>query len=332
MEYKNIWVIIEKSDNKPVQVCLEILGKGRELADQKGEKLVAVLIGENNEESAKMLIEYGADEVINVESPLYKHYTTDGFTTVLDQLIDKYKPFAILIGATNNGKDLGGRISARRKLGLVAHCTDIYWNEEKTDLMWVRPTFDGKLYSTILTATLPQIGSLGSNVFRGNKPDASRQGVITNETIELSLEDIRTKVLEFIKNETESGKEVSLKDAKIVVSCGLGIQEEKNIQIVKDFAKLVGGALGCTKPLVDKGWLPQENQVGTTGTKVAPKIYFAFGISGALPHIGGMKKSDLIIAVNNDPDAPIFKTAHYGIVGDLFKVIPALTEELKDIF
>ncbi len=332
MNYKNIWVIIEQAEEKPLSVSLELLGKGREFADEKGEKLVAILIGYQNDETAQSLIHYGADEVINVDSPLYKNYTTDAFTTVLDKLIDKYLPFAILIGSTENGKDLGGRISARKKLGLVAHCTDIYFNEEKTDLMWVRPTFDGKLYSTILTSTLPQIGSLGSKIFRGNKPVFSRTGTIIKEEISLSETEIRTKVLEFIKSTNNDTKELTLDNADVVVSCGLGIQSQENLKLIEDFAKVVGGAIGCTKPLVDKGWLPYENQVGSTGKKVTPKIYFAFGISGALPHLAGMKKSGLIIAVNKDPNAPIFKTAHYGIVGDLFKVIPILTEEFKKLY
>lgn len=334
MEHKNIWVVIEKHEGRALNVCLELLGKGRILADERNEKLVALLMGYENKDLTDTLISYGADEVINVDAKEFEHYRSDSFTAGLDQLIDKYKPFAIMIGATSNGKDLGGRISARRKLGLVAGCTDVYFNEDKTELLWERATFDGKLFSTIITATLPKIGTVGNKTFRGNTPDPSRTGEVINETADVKEEDIRTKILEIIKEVKVTGEGPSLNDASIVVCAGKGIGKKENLSVIEDFAKSLNAAMGCTKPLVDVGWLPYDYQVGSTGKKVTPKIYFALGISGQLQHIAGMEDSDLIIAVNTDPEAPIFKVAHYGIIGDLFKVIPVLKEEflkLKEV-
>lgn len=334
MEHKNIWVVIEKHEGRPLNVCLELLGKGRILADEKNEKLVAVLMGYENKEVANTLISYGADEVINVDAKEFEHYRSDSFVSALNQLIDKYKPFAIMIGATSNGKDLGGRISARRELGLVAGCTDVYFNEDKTELLWERATFDGKLFSTIITATLPKIGTVGNKTFRGNTADPSRTGNIIEENVDVREEDIRTKVLEIIKESKRAGDGPDLEESPIVVSVGKGIGKKENLFIIEDFAKSLNAAMGCTKPLVDSGWLSYGHQVGSTGKKVTPKIYFAFGISGQLQHVAGMEDSDLIIAVNSDPNAPIFKIAHYGIIGDLFKVIPVLKEEflkLKEV-
>lgn len=327
MEHKNIWVIVEKHEGKPLNVSLELLGKGRILADEKGEKLVAVLIGYQNADITKTLIEYGADEVINVDAKEYGHYRSDSFTFVLNSLIDKYHPFGIMIGATSNGKDLGGRISARRRLGLVAGCTDVYFNEDKSELLWERATFDGKLFSTIITSTFPKIGTVGNKTFRGNTPDSSRTGVVIDEKIEMPEEDIRTKVLEIIQEAQKATIGPDMETADIIVAGGKGVGSKDKFAIIEEFAAAVNGAVACTKPLVDAGWMHYDYQVGSTGKKVSPKIYFAFGISGQLQHTEGMKDSDLIIAVNNDPNAPIFQVAHYGIVGDLFKVIPVLKEE-----
>lgn len=328
MEYKNIWVICAHHNGKILPVTIELLGKAAKLAEESNQRAVAVVLGKDNAEFEKELIMCGADDVISVENLIYEHYSTEGYTAEISSLMDKYNPLAVLIPSTNNGRDLAGRLSARKELGMVAGCSDLYFKDDKKTLVWVRPTFDGKLYSSIVTNTFPQLGTVAGRVFRGNKP-VERKGEVIKEKSVVTKEDIKPIILSIKEN---AGKEdIDLENARIVVSGGMGLQSKENLKIIEDFAKLVGGAVGYTKPIIDKGWADESKQVGITGKKVAPKIYFAIGISGALQHVRGIKDSELIIAVNNDPDAPIFKAAHYGIVGDLFEVMPLLTEEFKRI-
>lgn len=333
-DYKNIWVLVEQYEGRPKNVSIELLGKGRELADGRGEKLVAVVIGKDNSESIKEVTAFGADVVIDVEGDEYENYSTDGFTNVMDQLIQKYKPLVVLIGATENGRDLGGRLSARIRGGLVADCIDCYFKDGGDLVYWVRPTFDGKLLSDITIQTLPQIGTVGDKIFRGNQRDDSRVSEVIKESI--STPDIRTQLLKFIKKgeepvEEELGGPLTVDTAEIVVGGGRGITSQEDFQVVIDFAEKIGAAYAASKPLCDVGWVDHDRQIGATGKKIKPKIYFAVGISGAIQHLMGMRDSDLIIAINNDPEAPIFKNAHYGIVGDLYKVLPELGDALADL-
>ncbi len=328
-EYKNIWVVVEKYQGRPKNNAIELLGKGRELADARGEQLVAVVIGSDNEETVKEVTAYGADVVIDVDRPEYKDYSTDGYTHVVATLIEKYNPLVVLIGATYHGRDLGGRLSARLRGGLVADCTDCFFKEGEDTLYWVRPTFDGKLFSNITISTRPQIGTVGDKIFRGNERNDDRTAEVIREDIE--TKDIRTVLLEFLSDAEASSEEDEpspLERASIVVGGGRGVGTKEGYKVIEEFAAKIGGACAATKPLCDAGWVPYELQVGATGKKIKPKIYFAVGISGAIQHLFGMRDSDLIIAVNNDPEAPIFKAAHYGIVGDLFKVLPSLGDEL----
>ncbi len=329
MENKNIWVVLNRDENSVHPHSIELLGKAAELGREMNEEVVGVVIGFENEKINKEAFYYGASKVISVDSKVYEEYSTEGYTHVLSELIDKYNPYAILIPATHNGRDLGGRICARKNLGLVADCVDIVYSSVDKKIDWVRPSFDGKLFSNIRITTTPEIGTVGSKVFKGNKKDESRSGEVIEENIDFNAEDIGTKILEFIKSETK--KSNNLQDAEIVVAGGLGLGSKENWHLIDELAEALGAATACTKPLVDNGWFDKSMQVGSSGARVSPKIYIAVGISGSLQHVAGMKKSNLIIAINNDKEAPIFQNAHYAMVGDLFEIVPELTEAIKNI-
>ncbi|MBP2650543.1 MAG: electron transfer flavoprotein subunit alpha [Firmicutes bacterium] len=328
---KNIWVFMETFTNKSKTVSLELLGKGRELADSRQEKLVAVVIGQEVESAANEAILYGADQVLTVSGADYENYSTDGYTYAMEQLVKSYNPLVVLIGATPNGRDLGGRLSTRLNVGLVAEAIDCYFAADSDEVQWIRPAFSGKLFSKIINKSRPQLATIGSNIFRGNQPDKSRTGDVIAEKIVTPATLIRTVLLNFTSVFAGADKVLTLDNAEIVVSAGRGIGDAEKLALIKDFADSIGAAMGVSKPLVDAGWVPSELQVGVTGKKVAAKLYIACGISGALQHTLGMKDSELIIAINNNPEAPIFKIAHYGIVGDLFKVIPVLKEEFAKL-
>lgn len=328
---QNIWAFIETFANQPKVVSLELLGKGRELADFRKEKLVAVVIGREVEDVAKKAVAYGADQVLTVAGTEYECYSTDGYTYAMEKLIKKYSPLVVLFGATPNGRALGGRLSTRLDVGLVAGSTDCFFSGDSDVVQWVRPTYNGKLFSKIINKRTPQLATISSNIFRGNQPDQSRSGEIIAEEIALPADLIRTSLIHFTPIAAGTDETLTLTNAPIVVSAGRGIGNAENLAFIKDFADSIGAALGVSKPLVDAGWAPSELQVGVTGKKVMSKIYIACGISGAIQHTLGIKDSELIIAINNDPEAPIFKVAHYGIVGDLFKVIPVLKKEFAKI-
>ncbi len=326
-EYKNLWVVIETEEGKAKNVGFELLTPGRQLADQQGEKLVAVVIGKDIEAEAKKAIAHGADQAIVVEGYEYFNYNTDAFSYALEQLIKKYKPSTVLIGATNNGRDMGPRVACRIKTGLTADCTGLGIDEESGNIAWTRPAFGGNLMATILCPnTRPQMGTVRPGVFKKSIPDESRQGEIIHEDIHIPAEDIKVKLMERMKEVAEA---VNLEEAEIIVSGGRGLGKPENFSYIRDLAAALGGAVGASRAAVDAGWIPHAHQVGQTGKTVAPKIYIACGISGAIQHLAGMSGSDTIIAINKDPDAPIFEVADYGIVGNLFDVIPALVEEIK---
>ena len=328
-EYKNLWVVIETEEGKGKNVGFELLTPGRQLADEKNEKLVAIVIGKNVEAEAKKAIAYGADEAILVEGDEYFNYNTDTFSYALEQLINKYKPSTILIGATNNGRDMGPRVACRIKTGLTADCTGLSIDEESGNMAWTRPAFGGNLMATILCPnTRPQMGTVRPGVFKKGVLDESRTGEIIREDIHMDAKDIKVELLERIKEVAEA---VNLEEAEIIVSGGRGLGKPENFSYIRDLAAVLGGAVGSSRAAVDAGWIPHAHQVGQTGKTVAPKIYIACGISGAIQHLAGMSGSDTIIAINKDPDAPIFEVADYGIVGSLFDVIPALIEEIKKL-
>ena len=328
-EYKNLWVFLETEEGKAKNVGYELLTPGRRLADETGEKLVAVVIGKDTEEVVKNAVAYGADQVLVVEGYEYFNYNTDTFSYALEQLITKYKPSIVLIGATNNGRDIGPRVTCRLRTGLTADCTGLDIDEETGNMAWTRPAFGGNLMARILCPdTRPQMGTVRPGVFKKGEKDETRTAEVIYEDIHLEADKVKTKLLERVKEVAEA---VNLEEAEIIVSGGRGLGEAKNFSYIRELAEVLGGAVGSSRAAVDAGWIPHAHQVGQTGKTVAPKIYIACGISGAIQHLAGMSGSDTIIAINKDPEAPIFDVADYGIVGNLFDVIPALIEEIKTL-
>lgn len=327
---KNLWVFIETNeDGTAKNVGLELLTPGRLMAGKQGGELVAVVIGNKIDGAVKAAAEHGADKVIAVDGPEYAHYTTDAYTIVLSTLVEKYGPTSMLIGATNNGRDLGPRVSCRLKTGLTADCTGLDIDEESGNVAWTRPAFGGNLMATILCPDhRPQIGTVRPGVFKKSEAGAATAEII-KEDIHVASDKIRTQLLEVLKE--AAGEIVDLEGAEIIVSGGRGVGGPEGFDSIRALAKLLGATVGSSRAAVDAGWIPHSHQVGQTGKTVGPKLYIACGISGAIQHLAGMSGSDVVVAINKDPDAPIFGVADYGVVGNLFEVVPALTEEIKKL-
>lgn len=326
-QYKGVWVYFEQVDGQVRGVGYELLGAARKMADTLKQELGVVLIGDKVEDLAKEAFASGADKVYLVEGSEYAHYNTDAYTIAFCDLINTYKPTAVLVGATNNGRDLGPRIAARVGTGLCADCTDLSIDEEAGLVVWTRPAFGGNIMADILCPEhRPQMGTVRPKVFKRPEQDFSRTGEIVHVSSKVRPEDIRTKLLEVINVCTSNCK---IEEAEIICSGGRGMACQDNFKLLSELAEVLGGAVGASRAVVDNGWMPALQQIGQSGKTVAPKIYFAFGISGAIQHLTGISSSDIIIAVNKDADAPIFKVADYGIVGDALEIIPLLTEEFK---
>lgn len=325
---KDLWVFVETNeDGTAKNVGIELLTPGKMMAGKQGGALVAVVIGNNVDEAVKAASEHGADKVIVVEGPEYAHYTTDAYAIALCTLVEKYGPTSMLIGATNNGRDLGPRVSCRLHTGLTADCTALDIDEESGNVAWTRPAFGGNLMATILCPDhRPQIGTVRPGVFKKSDAGEAKAEVI-KEDIHVDAKDIRTQVLELIKE--ADGENVDLEGADIIVSGGRGVGGPEGFEPVKALADALGGVVGASRAAVDAGWIAHAHQVGQTGKTVGPKLYIACGISGAIQHVAGMSGSDCIVAINKDPEAPIFDIADYGVVGNLFEVLPVLTEEIK---
>lgn len=327
-DHKDIWIFAEQHEKRIRNVVFELLGKGRELADECGEKLCAVLLGNGISELIKPLSEYGADKVYVVDCEALMHYSTEPYTNVFTGLITKYKPNILLFGATSNGRDLAPRIASRLNIGLTADCTKLEIVGEK-QLLQTRPAFGGNIMASILTRTFPQMATVRPNVMKRKEPDRKKEAVIEKVNVKIDERSLRIKITDIVKE--IKGVGLNIEEAEIIVSCGRGIGSPENIKCVEELASALGAAVGGSRAVVDAGWLPHHQQVGQTGKTVAPKIYIAIGISGAIQHLVGMQTSDVIIAINNDPEAPIFKVATYGIVGDLFKVVPVLANEFREV-
>ena len=325
---KDLWVFVETNqDGSAKNVGIELLTPGKMMAGKQGGDLVAVVIGHNVDEAVKAASTHGADKVLVVDGPEYEHYTTDAYTIALCTLVEKYGPTSMMIGATNNGRDLGPRVSCRLHGALTADCTALDIDEESGNVAWTRPAFGGNLMATIMCPNnRPQIGTVRPGVFKKCEETEARAEVI-REDIHVDEKDIRTKVLEVIK---EMGDEnVDLEGAEIIVSGGRGVGGPEGFEPIRELAKVLGATVGASRAAVDSGWISHAHQVGQTGKTVGPKLYIACGISGAIQHLAGMSGSDVIVAINKDPDAPIFDVADYGVVGNLFEVLPVLTEEIK---
>lgn len=327
---KDLWVFVEtKEDGSARNVGLELLNPGKGLAEKQGGKLVAVIIGDGIDSAVEAAGQQGADEIVTVRGPEYKNYTTDAYVNAMEHLIKKYGPTTLLIGATNYGRDLGPRLSCRLGSGLTADCTSLAIDEESGIMEWTRPAFGGNLMATIVCPDgRPQIGTVRPGVFKKQEPVENKATVI-NEEFHVASENIHTHLIEVIKE--AAGEIVDLEGAEIIVSGGRGVGGPEGFGVIKELADALGGTVGASRAAVDAGWIPYAHQVGQTGKTVAPKLYIACGISGAIQHLAGMSGSDYIVAINRDEEAPIFEVANYGIVGNLFEVLPALTEEIKKL-
>ncbi|WP_371381578.1 FAD-binding protein [Sporomusa aerivorans] len=329
-DFKGVWVYIEQFQGKARNVGHELLGEGRKLADAMGEELAAVVIGAGVEPLLQELFASGADKVYLLEGSEYRHYSTDAYTIALTDLINVYKPSVILIGATNDGRDLGPRVACRVGTGLTADCTNLGIDEESGLVAWTRPAFGGNIMATILCPNhRPQMGTVRPNVFKRPEPNTTRSGEVIRVASKVKAEDIRTRLIELLTiGETAA---CNLDEAQFIVAGGRGMGKPENFALIEELANVLGGAVGASRAAVDAGWKPAIHQVGQTGKTVAPKVYIACGISGAIQHLAGMSTSDIIIAINKDADAPIFKFADFGIVGDVLEILPVLIEEFKKL-
>ena len=324
----DIWVLIETDENGNARnVGIELLTPGREIARKQNGKLVAVVIGFRTEQAVSEASRHGADIVLVADAPDFQYYTTDAYVQALTCLVVKYAPLSLLIGATPNGRDMAPRVSCRLKTGLTADCTGVDVDEENGNITWTRPTFGGNLMARIQCPEhRPQMGTVRPGVFK-KSPSAGAEAEIIYETIPIPSGSIRTKVLEVIK-ELE-GDHVDLENAEIIVAGGRGVGGPDGFAPVRELAEVLGATVGASRAAVDAGWIPHAHQVGQTGKTVGPKLYIACGISGAIQHLAGISGAQTVVAINKDPNAPIFSAADYAVVGDLFEILPVLTEEIR---
>jgi electron transfer flavoprotein alpha subunit len=328
--YKHVWVFIEYEHGEIHPVSLELLGEGRKLANALDVELAGVLIGSNRaglEDAARNCFEHGADLVYLVANPIVEHYRNEPFTKAMTDLVNTYKPEVLLLGATVLGRDLAGSVATTLLTGLTADCTALAIDSERS-LAATRPTFGGSLLCTIHTLNYrPQMATIRPRVMAMPERVPGRAGRIVEHPLVMAEEDIVTKVLRFLPDRDSDKAQLAYAD--IVVAGGLGLKSEENFQLVKALAQVLGGEYGCSRPLVQKGWLSSDRQIGQTGKTIRPKLYIAAGISGAIQHRVGVEGADLIVAINTDPKAPIFDFAHVGIVADAVELLPALTATFR---
>jgi len=328
-QYNGIWVYAEQRDGVVAQVVHELLGKGRELADQLSCELSAVLLGYNLNGIAEELFAYGADQVIQIDDPALQHFRDERYSEALSYLAEKHKPAIILAGATVMGRSFIPRVAIDLHTGLTADCTGLEIDPDTGNLMQTRPAFGGNIMATIITANhRPQMATVRHKVMNPIVRDDTRNGIVLHEEFNFELEEDVTSFISFDKEKTNL---VNITDANVIVSGGRGIKDAKNFAMIEELAEALDGAVGASRAAVDSEWIAYSHQVGQTGKTVKPSVYIAIGISGAIQHLAGMSSADYIIAVNKDPDAPIFKVADLGIVGDLFEVVPKLTKRIKEV-
>lgn len=326
--WRGVWVFVEHLDGKPNQVSWELLGIGSELASDLGTGLSAVIFGHNVEHLIMEAFGFGADQVYIVDHPTLRYYRTRPYLDCFVNLINKYHPEILLIGATGLGRDLASAVATALNTGLTADCTKLSIDKERRLLEQTRPAFGGNVMATILTENArPQMASVRPRVLPVPPFRKERVGELIRESIELKEDEIATKILEIIP--LNSDNESDIRTADIIVSGGKGMLEKKNFTILEELASLLGGTVGASRCAVDAGWISHERQVGQTGKTVRPKLYLACGISGAIQHLVGMQNAEHIIAINKDKNAPIFEVAHVGIVGDVFEIVPPLITSLK---
>jgi len=324
--YEGVWFWVEQFQGQAGSISWEMAGKGRQLADQLGVALTACVLGSGVEPVAQEAIAYGADRVFLVDDPTLSSYRTDPYAAVMVDLVDRFKPEILIMGASSRGRDLAGSIATRLVTGLTADCTGLEIDPETRQLRQTRPAFGGNIMATILCPNhRPQMATVRHRVFEVPEKDDAREGQIVRERALMVEDEIATKVIDFLAEE----ENVNLADARIIVSGGRGVKGPEGFEPIRELAQVLGGAVGASRAAVDAGWIPYAHQVGQTGRTVRPDLYIACGISGAIQHLAGMRTAKVIVAINRDPEAPIFEVAHYGIVGDLFEVVPALTESFR---
>ena len=339
-EYKGVYVFAQQVDNEISSIAFELLGKAKQLAGDLKEEVTAVLLGSGIKDLADQLAEYGADKVIVVDDPELKDYRTEPYAHALAEVINKYKPESRLVGATAIGRDLGPTVSARVATGLTADCTQLdigdfplvavpgkEAEQKHNQLLMTRPAFGGNTIATIACPNnRPQMATVRPGVMQKIEPVKGAKAVVEEFNPGFTPNNRYVTIKDVVKAVTDT---VDIMDAKILVSGGRGVGTPENFKILEDLAAVLGGTVSCSRAVVDAGWKPKDLQVGQTGKTVRPHVYFAIGISGAIQHVAGMEESDIIVAINKDEDAPIFDVADYGIVGDLNKIVPQLTESLK---
>lgn len=327
-DYKDVWVFIEQREGKIANVSLELLGEGRKIADKLGVKLKCILLGNKIGNLAKDIIKYGADHVMYIEDKFLEVYSTEAYTRVITELVNKRKPEIMLLGATTIGRDLAPRLAVRLKTGLTADCTSLDIEEGTGNLLMTRPAFGGNLMATIVCKEhRPQMSTVRPGVMEKAILKENVIGKVEKIDFKLGKEDKNTLIIDIIKKKK---KEVALKEANIIVSGGRGLGDKEGFKLLKDLADKLQGEVGASRGAVDAEWIDNQHQVGQTGKSVRPKLYIACGISGAVQHLAGMKEAECIVAINKDKDAPIFQIAHYGIVGDLYEVIPSIIKTLDN--
>ena len=338
-EYKGVYIYAQQVDNKLSDIAFELVGKAKELAADLNTEVTAVLLGSNVKALATELGEYGADKVIVVDNPALETYRTEPYAQALVSVINEYKPEIMLVGATAIGRDLGPTVSARVKTGLTADCTKLEigdfpinampgQEQKHNQLLMTRPAFGGNTIATIACPdNRPQMATVRPGVMQKIDPIEGAKAEVIEYNPGFTPDNKYVEIMDIVKSVTDT---VDIMDAKILVSGGRGVGEE-GFGMLKELAEVLGGEVSCSRAVVDNGWQPRDIQVGQTGKTVRPNVYFAIGISGAIQHVAGMEESDIIIAINKDETAPIFDVADYGIVGDLNKIVPALTEKLRAV-
>ena len=326
---KNVFVIAEQRDGELQKVSTELIGKARELADDLGQEVYAILLGENVKAKADVLIHHGADKVIVVDHPLLKEYVTEPYAKSIYTIVERYDPEIVLFGATSIGRDLAPRLAARIHTGLTADCTGLAIDEETRLLRMTRPAFGGNLMATIVCQNFrPQMATVRPGVMTPMENDNDRKGEVIMEDVGLTDADMNVKIIEVAKEEK---KKLDITEARVLVSGGRGLGGPEGFDLLAELAEAMEGEISSSRASVDAGWIEKARQVGQTGKTVRPDIYFALGISGAIQHLAGMEESGLIIAINKSDSAPIFDVADLGIVGDLNKVLPKLIEQYKKV-
>jgi electron transfer flavoprotein alpha subunit len=326
-DHRGLWIFVELRDGRPARVSLELLGRGRPLADRLGVALTAVLIGEGVSEIAQELIYWGADKVIVADDHIAREYRTEVFTNIITKQVLMEKPEIFLIGATSVGRDLAPRVAARLNTGCTADCTELDLDIEMRLIVATKPYFGRNLMADIICPShRPQMITVRPGVMELKAQDKKRRGNLIYVDVDLREEDTKVRVLDILRSTSEG---ISLEDADKVVAVGMGVGSREGFEQVKELAELLGAQIGATNLPVDEGWISEDNKIGQTGKTIRPKLYIGCGVSGAIQHSAGMINSELIVAINTNPRAEIFQFADYGIIGDVNKIVPAVIEQLK---